>query len=221
MTIFLHHKTTLFTDLFSRYNNYNYSYVNQAVDHYGYATLSHDRLGIGMSSKGDAVNEIQVLLEVAALKALTDKLRAGTIPGAAKFAKVLHVGHSFGSVQSYVLSAQYPSISDGLGLTGFAQNGSFLSQFLLGGNFRGAQVYPQFATLPRGYLAPASEQGVHINFFSPHEFDPAILPFAYATGQPVTMGELLTIGGAAAAPNMVRQRNFPSSTLGNRIADFG
>ena len=186
------------------FNNYNYSYVNEAVDHYGYATLTHDRLGIGMSSKGNAVNEIQVLLEVAALKALTDMLRAGTIPGAPKFKKVLHVGHSFGSVQSYVLTAQYPTISDGLGLTGFSQNGSFLSQFLLGANFRRAQAYPQFATLPAGYLAPASIQGVHINFFAPGDFDPKFLDFALATGQPVTVGELLTIGGAAAAPNMIK-----------------
>lgn len=186
------------------FNNYNYSYVNQAVDHYGYATLSHDRLGIGMSSHGEPVNEIQVLLEVAALKALTDKLRSGAIPGAPKFKKVLHVGHSFGSVQSYVLTAQYPTISDGLGLTGFSQNGSFLSQFLLGGNFRGAQAYPQFASLPKGYLAPASIQGAHINFFAPNDFDPKILDFGYQNGQPVTVGELLTIGGAAAAANSIK-----------------
>ncbi|KAI5370061.1 putative alpha/beta hydrolase-1 [Septoria linicola] len=186
------------------YNNYNYSYVNEAVDKYGFATFSHDRLGIGMSSKGEPVNEIQVLLEVAALKALTDKLRAGVIPGVPCFKKVLHVGHSFGSVQSYVLTAQYPTISDGLGLTGFSQNGSFLADFLLGGNFRKANAYPQFASLPNGYLAPASVQGVHINFFAPGDFDPALLPIGFMTGQPVTIGELLTIGGAAGSPNPIK-----------------
>lgn len=95
------------------YNNFNYSYVKDAVDEYGYATFAWDRLGIGMSQHGEPVNEIQVLLEIAALKALTDKLREGTIPGknVPEFEKVLHVGHSFGSVQSYALTAMYPSIS--------------------------------------------------------------------------------------------------------------
>ena len=114
------------------FNNFNYSYTNEAVDEYGFATFSHDRLGIGMSSQGEPVNEIQVQLEVSALKALTDMLRAGKIQGVPKFEKVLHVGHSFGSVQSYALTSQYPGISDGLGLTGFGQNGTFLPFFQLG-----------------------------------------------------------------------------------------
>ncbi|GIZ40115.1 hypothetical protein CKM354_000346700 [Cercospora kikuchii] len=186
------------------FNNNNYSYVNEAVDHYGYATFSHDRLGIGMSSKGDPLNEIQVLLEVAALKALTDKLRAGQIANVPKFQKVLHVGHSFGSIMSYALTAQYPTISDGLGLTGFSQNGSFIASFLNGNNFRQANAFPQFAQLPNGYFAPASEQGVQLSFLSPGDFDPALLPVFFKTGQPVTIGELLTQGGAAGAPNPIK-----------------
>ncbi len=31
------------------FNNYSYSYVETAVDRYGFSTLSRDRLGIGMS----------------------------------------------------------------------------------------------------------------------------------------------------------------------------
>ena len=30
------------------FNNYNYSYVCDAVDHYGYSTFTYDRLGIGV-----------------------------------------------------------------------------------------------------------------------------------------------------------------------------
>jgi len=90
------------------FNNYNYSYVCEAVDEYGYSTFSWDRLGVGMSSHGEPVNEIQAWLEIAALKALTDGLRAGSIHGVPKaFEKVLHVGHSFGS--EYVISPAYSS----------------------------------------------------------------------------------------------------------------
>ncbi|KXT13252.1 hypothetical protein AC579_1736 [Pseudocercospora musae] len=188
------------------FNNYNYSYVNVAVDQYKFATFSWDRLGIGMSSKGEPINEIQTALEVAALKALTDKLRAGTIGGkdVPKFEKVLHIGHSYGSVQSYALTAMYPNISDGVGLTGFSQNGSFLPFFLLGGNFAQANLHvPAAKTLPNGYIAPIAQEGVHINFFAPGDFDPKFLPYATQTGQPVTYGELLTIGGGAGSPNPI------------------
>lgn len=92
------------------FNNFNYSYINQAVDHYGYATFSYDRLGIGMSQHGEPVNEIQTGLELAALKTLTDMIRAGSISGVPKFEKVIHIGHSYGSVQTYALTAAYPDI---------------------------------------------------------------------------------------------------------------
>lgn len=120
-----------------------------------------------MSSHGEPVNEIQVLLEVAALKSLTDKIRAGSIPGIPKFNKVLHVGHSFGSEETYALTAMYPDVSDGIALTGFSQNGSFVSYFLLGGNFVQANKNPALASYVNGYIAPADASGVQTNFFAP------------------------------------------------------
>jgi pimeloyl-ACP methyl ester carboxylesterase len=98
----------------------------------------------------------------------------------------------------------HPTISDGIGLTGFSQNGSFLAEFLLGANFVLANGNPSFASLPNGYLAPVAETGVQTNFFAPNDFDPEILPFSFKTGQPVTVGELLSIGGAAASPNPIK-----------------
>lgn len=54
-------------------------------------------------------------------------LRNGTLPTVSQaFNKVVHVGHSFGSTLSYLLAVMYPTASDGLILTGFSQNGSFL-----------------------------------------------------------------------------------------------
>ena len=75
------------------YNNFNYSYVNVATDKHKYCTLSYDRLGIGNSSHGDPLNEIQASLEVAVLAELTMMLRKGTFPGVKRaFKKVVHVG---------------------------------------------------------------------------------------------------------------------------------
>ncbi|QIW98327.1 hypothetical protein AMS68_003845 [Peltaster fructicola] len=183
------------------FNNYNYSYVNEAVDEYGFATFTWDRLGIAQSSHGEPVNEIQAYIEVAALKALTDKLRDGSLSGVPKFQKVVHVGHSFGSEHTYLLSAMYPNSTDGIALTGFSQNGSFVPFFELGGNFIEANNISSLKAYPDGYLGSSDASAVQTNFFSPGSFPPALLEFATMTGQPVTVGELLTIGGEIGVPN--------------------
>jgi len=185
------------------FNGGNYSYSKVATDDYGFATFSWDRLGIAQSSHGDPVQEIQALLEVDGLRALTEKLREGCLEGVDDhFEKIVHVGHSFGSTHTYALTAMYPDISDGIALTGFSQNGTFLPYFQLGGNFvdvkTNAALAPQYA---HGYLAAGNPSAVQTNFFSPGSFDPEILTFAATTGQPVTIGELLTIGGETGSLN--------------------
>jgi hypothetical protein len=62
------------------FNNYNYSYVSVATDKYKYSTLSFNRLGIGNSTHGEPLNEIQIFLEIAATAQLTQMLRNGTFP---------------------------------------------------------------------------------------------------------------------------------------------
>jgi pimeloyl-ACP methyl ester carboxylesterase len=185
------------------YDNYNYSYVSDATDEYGYSTFFYDRLGIGMSSRGEPVNEIQVNLEIAALQLLTSMLRNGTLTGCDGYKpkKTIHVGHSFGSIQSYSLAVLSPQLSDGLILTGFSQNTSFPPYFELGGNFITSKNVPALTSYPVGYLAAADASGVQTNFFAPGDFDPAVLAVATATGQPVTPGELITLGGLTGVKN--------------------
>nr|POF23959.1 hypothetical protein CFP56_54895 [Quercus suber] len=189
-------------------NNYNYSYVSEAVDTYKFSTLSWDRLGLGQSSHGNPLTEIQALLEVDALRALTEALKDGKIAGVPAPKKTVHVGHSFGSEHTYALTAMYPGISDGIALTGFSQNGSFVPYFALGANLLQANLNPALTSYVDGYLADSDESAVQENFFAPHQFDPAILTAATKTGQPVTVGELLTIGGETGSVN-----NFAGPTL--------
>lgn len=149
-----------------------------------------------MSSRGEPVNEIQVNLEIAALQALTTMVRNGALPGCSyKPKKTVHVGHSFGSIQSYSLTVLAPHLSDGLILTGFSQNTSFPPYFELGGNFILAKNVASLTSYPTGYLAAGDASGVQTNFFAPKDFDPAVLALATSTGQPVTPGELITLGG--------------------------
>lgn len=154
-----------------------------------------------MSSHGNPVSEIQALLEVDALRFLTEGLRNGSIAGIPAYNTTVHIGHSFGSQHTYTLTAMYPNITDGIGLTGFSQNGSFAAFFELGSNLIQANTVPALAAYPNGYLANGDATGVQIDFFSPGDFDPEVLEVAFMTGEPVTVGELLTFGGETADLN--------------------
>jgi pimeloyl-ACP methyl ester carboxylesterase len=215
--------------------NYNYSYVDAATKA-GYCTLSYDRLGIGNSSHGEPRDEIQINLEIEALHQLTMMLQNGSYPGVNQtFGKTIHVGHSFGSAQTYALVNLYPNISDGAVLTGFSMNSSFVPSFAAGGNFRQANTnapirfgntsarqiqqliaespladyltgidlsdIPNGQGLPNGYLVSNNAEAIQLQFFQPGYFDPAVLTLSDQTKQPVTIGELLTLGSLATMNN--------------------
>lgn len=72
-------------------------------------------------------------------------LRNGTFPGVNQaFQKVTHVGHSFGSAQTYGLVNMYPDISDGIVLTGFSTNSTFAPFFGAGADFVQANLNQPF-----------------------------------------------------------------------------
>ncbi|KAK0765868.1 hypothetical protein N5P37_001808 [Trichoderma harzianum] len=185
------------------YDYYNYSYVAEAVDEHGFSTFTWDRLGVGASSKGNPINEIQQFLEVAALTELSTLLRKGSVKGInAKFSKFVHAGHSFGSAITYNFVNANPTFSDAAILTGFSQNPNFLAGFALGGNFKPVKEVPcQAAKYPAGYITVPSGTGVNIQFFAPHDFDPKLLTYATENGQAAAPGEILTIGAGTGVVN--------------------
>lgn len=225
------------------YDDYSYSYVDTALS-YGYSVLYYDRLGIGQSSHGNPLDEIQAFLEVEALAEITRQVREGTIPGCnKKFSKIIHFGHSFGSVQTAQLSSQYPELTDGIVLTGFSTDGSFIPLFASGSGFETAKYNqpsrlgsPELAApldsvlspdadpgiintygltdyyakpdtfepldYPDGYWVSRDTNNLVFDFLLPGHFDPEIAYYAESGKQPVTVGELLTIGSIANAPSM-------------------
>ena len=175
-------------------NQYNYSYVNYALDH-GYSTLSWDRIGLGESSHGDPVSEIQLALEVAALRELTLKARDGDIPDLpATFEKIVHIGHSQGSSYTNALTSMDTSISDGMVLTGFSHVADFQPWGMISLQLNDAQSNPSLEDYAHGYLVTNNEIGQHMVFFAAGQFDPAVLEAAYKAAQPVAIGEMLTTG---------------------------
>lgn len=231
------------------FNGYNYSYVNTATNA-GYCTFSYDRLGIGNSSHAATpaatLNRLQSFLEVSALAEITRSFRNSSVPGINNtFSKVVHVGHSFGSAQTYALVNMYPTISDGIILTGFSMNASFVGLFAAGGNFQlanlnqplrfsnisGTQIQAlaniyamplldylapiDVTTLPppqtyvNGYIISSDAAANEYQFLYPGQFDPSLLFYLETKAkQPVTAGELLTLGSLPmmnnyAGPTMV------------------
>ncbi|KJZ76374.1 hypothetical protein HIM_04103 [Hirsutella minnesotensis 3608] len=183
------------------YNNYKYSYVNKAIEN-GWSTLTWDRPGVGHSSKGNALTEIQIALEVAALRALTQWVKDGFLPQHKhKNSKIVHAGHSFGSSITMAMTHEYPHMSDGIILTGFSQIPNFFAAFLLATGFVPAKDVFESYTFWPGYFSAKTEVALMVDFFAPNDFDPSILGAAMKTGQPATIGELLTLGSIPAKSN--------------------
>ena len=159
--------------------------------------------------------------------------------------RLIPPSHSFGSAQTYSLVNLYPTISDGIVLTGFSTNGSFVSLFQSGADFVLANLNQPFrfgnasfavgdailssiasslnisttsiaatdlinaygltdyvaglSTKQKvqyvdGYLANSNAASSQYLFFLPGFFDGQLAFAGEATKQPVTLGELLTLG---------------------------
>ncbi|KAJ4397153.1 hypothetical protein N0V93_001377 [Gnomoniopsis smithogilvyi] len=186
-----------------------YSYVDAALAR-GYATLAYDRLGSGVSrfssrTEGDLdpVNELQAPLEVALLSALTQLARSGGLQQSennATFDRVLHVGHSLGSISIYGAVTAEPMLSDGIALTGFTADGSYVPYFQFASNFVSA-VGGQ-GDYPAGYVTFATSSALHTNQFAPGgAFDAGLLEPLFQDLQPTGLGSILTLGGPLASVN--------------------
>jgi pimeloyl-ACP methyl ester carboxylesterase len=196
------------------------------------------------------------------LNSITLQLRKGGIPEiSCSYHKVIHVGHSFGSVQSYWLSALYPENTDGLILTGYSVAAQFLAYIVAGWNLHSARlnqplrfgnasnevvrelasrngmgnnlipglqrilstagvdlssqdIWNEVATTevlnlingynasvqsydyPSGYLTSSDLTALQYAFLQPGNYDVGLALQGEKTKQPVTTGEILTIGNS-------------------------
>ena len=137
-----------------------YSYVDAAAEA-GYATLSYDRLGIGLSDHPDPINVVQSAVHVEVVHALAALLRHDGI-GHHSFEKVIGVGHSIGAWFTHGAAAKYPEDMEAIILTGVSGYPDHLITSL--------DSSGRFNELPNGYLAPAPLISIHqYNFYDyPH-----------------------------------------------------
>lgn len=95
------------------------------------------------------------------------------------FSKIVHVGHSFGSAQTFALTAMNPGISDGIVLTGFSANSSFMPYFATGADF-------VMANLNQPLRFGSKQSAMSLNtFFQNYGLSDYFAPVDFTTLQPL------------------------------------
>jgi pimeloyl-ACP methyl ester carboxylesterase len=148
-----------------------YSFIDAAAKQ-GYPTFSHDRLGVGASDHPNPIQTVQAPIQVEIIHYLVNLLRKGKLAGL-RFKKVVGVGHSFGSIQTVGVAANYPNDFDAVVLTGFSINASAISLTIADFNSAIANKNQpdRFGSLPNGYLVVENEIANQFAFFHYPNFD--------------------------------------------------
>ncbi|MFF5985869.1 alpha/beta hydrolase [Prauserella flavalba] len=153
------------------YEPETYSYV-RAANSAGYATLAIDRIGDGKSTRPPGV---QLTWDTAAdtVNQVITALRAGDL--GESFDKVALVGHSYGSVTSYLVAGRYHSV-DALVVTGIAHRVNLpdLTARLIGQS-PPAALDPKFADTGLDPLYVTTRAGARDLFYATANTDPRVI----------------------------------------------
>ena len=200
-------------------NSSEYSYVDAALAG-GYSILTYDRLGTGSSDKPDANTVVQAPLQLEILRSITQMARSGELlkrstgtgnPVAStapsnnsdvSFDKIIHVGHSFGSILTLALLTTYGGLSDGAVSTGYILNDHFQDMRRTGWGFEYAAQNDAtlFGDRSSGYIVSGTQSAIQTGFFSTRAndatgvggFEPALLDYGFSIRQPVATTEFLS-----------------------------
>ncbi|KAK0732082.1 Alpha/Beta hydrolase protein [Lasiosphaeris hirsuta] len=172
-----------------------YSFVDAAVGR-GYSVFYYDRLGVGKSSPVSGY-VAQLFNQVAILTEITKRVKAGKYVGG-KPDKVVLIGHSFGSTISLNTAVDNAGLADGLVLTGFSFNSTFLNAIgfveAVAPRIAAAKQPSKWAGLDTGYLTSADIYSSVTSFFKAPDYSQAVAKYADATRTPFAITELITTG---------------------------
>jgi pimeloyl-ACP methyl ester carboxylesterase len=184
----------------------NYSYVDAALNA-GYSILTYDRLGTGLSEKADAYTVVQFPVEVEILRGLTTLARTGNLVSASNLTsdsitpalrsyrpnKVVHVGHSLGSMTTMGLVSAYSDLTDGVILTGsFFDNETNVNFNTFGLEYAPANDPKNFADRSSGYLVQGTASAAQQLFLAKGSFEPEMLEYSAKIKQTICVGEMFS-----------------------------
>jgi pimeloyl-ACP methyl ester carboxylesterase len=170
-----------------------YSYV-EAMTAAGYATLSIDRIGTGLSSHPADGNAVTLHSSAYTVHQVVQQLREGRHVvrsfGRLRARRVELVGFSLGSFIATIEASEYDDV-DGVVLTAYSHTlgPAALASFDLA---YPANLEPAFADLPDAYLTTLPGVRPSLFFYTPG-VDPAILALDEQIKQTYTVGELADI----------------------------
>lgn len=171
----------------------------------GYDTLAIDRLGCGTSSKPDGRLQVQTATHIEIVRAITLMAKNGTLPGINKtFTQTVHVGHSYGSIITNGLVSMYPNITDGIVLTGYSANSTWVPQTFsaFDPQIMAVNAPARFNTsslmLNNTYLTWNGISNNQLAFLKYPYYNQSVIALGEATKQPVTYGEIITLGAGIA-----------------------
>lgn len=189
------------------YRNSRYSYVSRAHQA-GYATFNLDRIGVGHSSHPPS-GQVTLHSNALAVAQVVAALRTGAI-GSRPFAKVILVGHSFGSEVAKLAASRYHA-ADALILTGNARHVSPSGAALAAQFGQPVSEVPRLAAqVPAGddgYVTVKDESRAALMYHVPGA-DPRVIERDAATKETNTLGEIFTIGDAN-APGVTEAIDVP------------
>lgn len=176
-----------------------HSYVDAAISK-GYSILTFDRIGTGESEIPDAYDVVQAATEIEILAQLTAMARRGTLLSSARVvpttddvtvlepnpARIIHVGHSFGSLLILGLLNQHGDMSDGALLTGFLP-GTHLADVKVATfehDFAPVHDPIRFGHFPSGYIVLTSENTLQKLYFTRETLEPELLTYTEKLKQP-------------------------------------
>jgi pimeloyl-ACP methyl ester carboxylesterase len=180
----------------------------------GYSIFTYDRLGTGASDKPDAYDIVQTNVQVEILRQLTSLARSGKLVSSSKKlggtstlrnykpSKIVHVGHSLGSVITLGMLAAYGAESDGAIATGFLYTDKLadVNVGTWGFEFAHENDPIRFRDRGSGYLVQATKSNTQLSFLKKGAFEPALLDYAWKIRQPNTVSEFLSIQTALGQP---------------------
>ncbi|CAI6331619.1 unnamed protein product [Periconia digitata] len=202
-------------------NAERYSFVDAAVAA-GYAVLSYDRIGVGSSSKVDALQDAQFQVQTAVLDEL--------IVYARKIMNAKHVGligHSYGSYLS-AGSANHSDV-DAVVLTGFSGAFDYFTPFVAGAGFRIAnqQNTSRWGDLDSAYLTTSDIYATTYIYYKEPYFEQRVAEWNHhVAAEPFAVGELPSLLASynnfhnVTAPVLLLQGQFDLSACGGNCLGF-
>lgn len=181
----------------------SYSFVDWALSQ-NYSVFYYDRLGVGKSEQVSGY-VAQLANQVAILTQLTELVKSGKYVGkTGKPSKTVLLGHSFGSAVSIETVGLNSELVDGLILTGFSLNETFLNALefaeAVAPRIAAKQQPGKWRQLDTGYLTGADLFTAVTTFFKAPDYDVEVARYADDHKFPFAVTELLTAGAVKNLP---------------------